>query len=149
VKALTIRHPWPWAICHWGKDVENRTWQPSAGLLKPGDKLAIHAGKMVPSIELRKSFEGMREMGAIDDDTKMPTMDDLRGQESSIVAVVLFWGTQLDHISPWFCGPVGWCLNGLVVLPKPVPCRGAQGLWNVPADVLEKMREQFRKGTIS
>jgi hypothetical protein len=32
----------------------------------------------------------------------------------------------------------------LIVLPEPVKCRGMQGLWEVPPDVLEKMRAQFR-----
>jgi hypothetical protein len=27
MKALSIKHPWAWAIVHAGKDIENRTWE--------------------------------------------------------------------------------------------------------------------------
>lgn len=40
MKALTVRHPWAWAIIHGGKDVENRS-RPT----KYRGLLHIHAGK--------------------------------------------------------------------------------------------------------
>lgn len=144
MKALTIRHPFPWCICYLGKPLENRNWVPSPGQLRPGEQFAIHAGKMVPAMELQNSFASLFEMGCIDQDTKLPTLADLRTQESSIVAVVTYGGAVTATASRWFVGRYGWVLRDLVVLPKPVPCRGAQGLWDVPPDVLERMREQFR-----
>ena len=33
-RALTLKQPWPWAIVHAGKDVENRTWPVPPKLLK-------------------------------------------------------------------------------------------------------------------
>ena len=62
-----------------------------------------------------------------------------------IVAVAAFGGAVTESESPWFGGPVGWVLSDIIVLPEPVPCRGAQGLWDIPDDVLEKMRAQFRQ----
>ncbi len=41
--ALTLHRPWPWAIIHGSKRVENRSWAPPAWLI--GQRLAIHAGK--------------------------------------------------------------------------------------------------------
>lgn len=35
---------------------------------------------------------------------------------------------------PWWVGPVGWYFRDLVAI-EPVPCKGAQGLWSLPADV--------------
>lgn len=29
--ALSVRQPWPWAILHAGKDIENRSWQAVGG----------------------------------------------------------------------------------------------------------------------
>lgn len=145
MKALTVRIPWPWAICYLGKPVENRGWRPSPSQLRPGEKFAIHAGKMPSVIEIREAFAGMAAMDAIDDTTNLPTMADLRTQESAIVAVATFGGAVTKHPSRWFCGTYGWMLDDLIVLPEPVKCRGAQGLWEVPGDVLEKMREQYRK----
>lgn len=35
-RALTVRQPWTWAICHAGKDIENRTWPiPPKHLARP------------------------------------------------------------------------------------------------------------------
>ena len=150
MKALTIRHPWPWAICCITescnpKRIENRTWKPSPTQLPPGVKFAIHAGKMPSVIEIQEAFEGMAAMDAIDEYTNTPTMAELRTMESAIVAVATFGGivTERDCKSRWFCGPYGWVLKDVIVLPEPVKCRGAQGLWNVPPDVLAKMRAQF------
>lgn len=54
----------------------------------------------------------------------------------------LVTGCSGDHLrchdarlSKWYMGQVGWVLDEVVTLPKPVPCRGAQGLWTLPADV--------------
>jgi hypothetical protein len=60
-----------------------------------------------------------------------------------ICAVATFGGTVRESDSPWFCGPVGWVMTDVLVLPEAVPCKGAQGLWNVPDDALAKMRAQF------
>jgi hypothetical protein len=144
MKAITIRHPFPWCICYLGKPLENRDWIPSPVQLRPGEQFGIHAGKMVPAMELQNAFASLFEMGAINQDTKLPAIADLRSQESAIVAVVTYGGAVTSHPSRWFTGRYGWVMDKLIVLPKPVPCRGAQGLWEVPADVLEKMREQFR-----
>lgn len=48
VKALTIRQPWAWAICHAGKRIENRAWLKAPSLLAVarrlvGQRIAIHA----------------------------------------------------------------------------------------------------------
>jgi hypothetical protein len=37
-----------------------------------------------------------------------------------------------DLISdPWACGPFCWIIDDVDLLPDPIPCRGAQGLWHV------------------
>ncbi len=135
MKAVTIRHPWTWAICYFGKPLENRDWRPHQ--LRVGEKFAIHAGKMCSPMEIREAFAGMDMMGVLPEDpSKIPTLAQLRTQESAIVAVATFGGavgnSERDD-------------QPLIVLPKPVPCRGGRGLWDVPGDVLEKMREQVRK----
>lgn len=48
VKALTIRQPYAWAICHAGKRIENRAWLKAPSLLAVarrlvGQRIAIHA----------------------------------------------------------------------------------------------------------
>lgn len=43
VSALSIRQPWAWFIVNGYKDVENRTWKPSAGRI--GQRFMVHASK--------------------------------------------------------------------------------------------------------
>ncbi|KKK79508.1 hypothetical protein LCGC14_2832820, partial [marine sediment metagenome] len=38
----------------------------------------------------------------------------------------------------WFFGPYGWVLADMKAV-KPVPCRGFQGLWNIPDPIMAKM----------
>ncbi len=38
-------------------------------------------------------------------------------------------------------GRWAWHLENITALPKPIPCRGMQGLWRVPADVVARMAE--------
>lgn len=144
MRAITLRHPSPWAICYLGKDVENVGWCPPSTKLHPGDRLAIHGGRMPADTEIRRSFAALEERGCIFPGSAIPSLDDLRTQESSIVAVVTYGGALTSHTSKWFAGYYGWLVRNLVVLPQPVPCRGARGLWSVPAAVLEQMRDQFR-----
>ena len=35
-----------------------------------------------------------------------------------------------------------WCLEDVVKLRKPVPCKGALGLWTVPADIAAQITEK-------
>jgi len=45
--------------------------------------------------------------------------------------------------SQWYHGPHGWVMRDRILLPEPVPCCGAQGLWNVPPTVLDQIRDQL------
>lgn len=36
---------------------------------------------------------------------------------------------------PWACGPYCWVIDDVRLLPEPIPCRGAQGLWHVGEDM--------------
>lgn len=49
--------------------------------------------------------------------------------------------------SPWFVGgdAYGWVLADVIALPEPVSCKGAQGLWPLPADVEAQVREQLAR----
>ena len=153
MKALTLRHPFSWAICCAMKRIENRTWSPS---LRIGEKFAIHGGRW--PIGADNKAHGAKDQEYVEEIAD--TIRELGGQKliptevltlralsryTGIVAVATYGGTVTASDSPWFCGPIGWVMTDVLVLPEPVACRGAQGLWEVPADVLEKMRAQVRK----
>jgi hypothetical protein len=143
---LTLRHPWPWAICVLGKDIENRNWHPGRRL-PPGSWFAIHGGKW-PSNEVE--LADLRDVAgglAIDHRDRLPggdatLLDVLR--YTGVVAVCRLGAVVTASASSWFEGPYGWQLAATVVLPEPVPCRGQQGLWGLPDDVLAEVRRQFK-----
>lgn len=142
MKALTVIRPWAAAVAHLGKNVENRTWRPPAALV--GQRFAIHAGK-------REDLGVLRALNIEQDRRGLPMLPDAGPQ--GIVCTV-----RLAHVFSsagemttgemmaatrklgipslrWFLGPVGWVLADVRTLATPVPCRGAQGLWTLPADV--------------
>jgi hypothetical protein len=131
MRALTLWRPWPWAIANGYKRVENRDWAPPEWLL--GQRMAIHAGK---------KYDKASEVEIC----KLLGRDSLPAEarvESAIVAVVTVAGVcNLDrqHLADfpgwkdqtaWSFGPYVWLLKDVVAI-EPVPCRGAQGLWNLP-----------------
>lgn len=144
--ALTLKHPWPFAICQLGKRIENRTWFPSQTQLKVGDWFAIHGGKKpVGQEELfaLNSLQGLRVHFK-----EMPTAQWFASWcKTGIVAVAKFGGHVIEFdqegrdLDFWFEGPCGWLLSEVIVLPKAIPMRGAQGLWTVPSDVAAQLTD--------
>ncbi len=47
MKALTLRHPWPYCFARLGKDIENRSWPFPGDLV--GQPIALHGGVMPAS----------------------------------------------------------------------------------------------------
>lgn len=140
MKALTLRQPWPYAVCYLGKDIENRTWEPS---LEVGDYLAIHGGK--------KPTGGWALEEAILDQQYICDLADISGFPENwalegIVAVAKFGGLDVGTSSVWTVkGQHHWKLEDVKVLSTPVPCKGAQGLWTVPESVLEQVRAAYSR----
>lgn len=139
MKALTLRHPWPFAITAIGKRIENRTWQPSPKQLAIGDRFAIHGG-VVPkngSVAMMRivaeAITIMRQRGYTTETD--PAIEIVGG----IVAIATFGGVVTESDDQWFDGSgFGWVLTDALVLPKPIPCKGAQGLWEVPDHLLKE-----------
>lgn len=139
MRALTLIRPWPWAIFHAGKDVENRSWAPRASQLLPGNLLAIHAGAKWDRYDAEWIDRLLKEVAGTVPRT-MPAQSD---HVSGIIGVVRFMGVTIECESPWFSGPVGWRIAEPRLLPEPIPCRGALGLWALPPDVEASVRRQL------
>lgn len=131
--ALTIWQPWAWAVAYAGKDVENRTWKPPSWAI--GRRIAIHAGKRVDDADAYKFI--CDRLGV---DALHPDATSVRG---AVVCVATLYGTTDRQISVWFGGPVGWILTNVTPLPRPVPCRGAQGLWALQPAAVAAVLEQI------
>lgn len=124
MKALTLIRPWSWAIVASTKRIENRTWRPNHILFQ---RIAIHAGM---KFDENAAFEIARIQGH-----KL----DQSCEDQGIVGTAVVSGFVSSSPDPWFCGPVGWVLTDVVRLPQPIPCKGAQGLWQVPDDIIERI----------
>jgi len=130
MKALTLWRPWSNAILRWGKDIENRTWAPRPQEIV-GNLIALHNDKQIDG-------DGCGfVLSVLKGDNPAFGIDSYRltGPAGYIVGVVRIVDVVRESQSRWFCGPVGWVLVDPFELPNPVRCRGAQGLWPLPADV--------------
>lgn len=142
IKGLTVQQPWAHLISMAATDpdrykrIENRTWAPRSHV---GHYLAIHAGKKIDASAL----------GSIRDfapDIWLPNKADL--QLGAIVAVCRLERVIGDSLQApeaqrrWLFGPKGWLLEDVRKI-EPIPCVGAQGLWELPPDVLVQVRRAW------
>ncbi len=146
MKALTLYPPWALAVDRLGKDIENRIWPPPLSII--GKRIAIHAGaKMAPK---RRNEEMLGLIGMAGRSTAPGELgskiaelqrDLILGSApaSAIVAtaVVIGFEQPTDRPTrPWHAaGQYGWLLTDKRSLSRPVPCKGALKLWDLPADV--------------
>lgn len=151
-RGLSLSRPWPWAFIYppIPKRAENRDWQRRSMV---SSYLALHAAKswdedgrdfianvagmaVPPKGEHPHSviFAVCRvsEIVCLADDEAV--YDGLFSKRPEIPA----------EQEQWSFGPYVWLLDSFVVLPKPVECKGAQGLWVLPSSVLTAVREQYK-----
>lgn len=134
MKAVTICQPYAHLVALGEKPIENRTWPTHYR-----GEIAIHAGK---------SRDWLDE----EDEKRYPEL-----AFGAVIAVAqLVACLSLRVTSPWPApfahlmdhehanGPWCWVLADIVRI-EPVPCRGAQGLWSLPADVDALVRERFEE----
>jgi hypothetical protein len=157
--ALTVHHPWAWALLHGGKTVENRTWK--LGYQGP---LWLHAGKTwnkagesSPLVQtawqehIGATLALSRPLGA---------EDVLLGPGSTLICsgavLALLEVTGCHHAdncaserTQELCSP--WAARGqyhievrvIAGLPSPVPCNGQRKLWALPPKVEQDARAQL------
>ena len=127
MKALSIHQPWAWAILHAGKTVENRTWY-----TKYRGPLLIHTSKKKATYDREAKHDWLKLYGVV-----LPPWHEL--PTGAIVGVVklvdCLQASQVDP-SPWVEGPVCWVLANPRSFSEPVPYRGAQGLFDVPDELI-------------
>lgn len=156
IRALTIIQPWAHLIAHGAKRVENRTWEPTARGLAVGDYLAVHAGLSVDLACWDGAHETMPreeapELRALVDGVVFTTPERarrefIRGRVplGAVVAVARLAAVEDEEPADdaYWCGPWGWRLDEVIAI-DPVPCKGAQGLWELPPDVYATVRERW------
>lgn len=157
MKALTIIQPFAHLIAlpeshpeH--KRVENRHWLAPAWLV--GQELAIHAGLAkrydgTPVAEIAEEYDlAQAELvfGAVVAVARVVArvqVVDMGGGDRRPILVGTFVPGQYAWLqSHQHCeGPYGIVLANVRPLPKPLPWKGAQGLWNIPDEAIRKAME--------
>jgi len=142
-KTLTVKQPWAWGLIHGPKRIENRGWE-----CHHRGPLLIHAGKsrsyFSDADDLDAAMLAFREELGAD----LPAPDQLDyGVILGIVDVVdclrlnvaLRRYVDAGHPDqrPFAEGPYCIITANPQPLKRPVPYRGAQGLFDVPAHLVE------------
>ena len=122
MKAISIKHPWAWAIFH-GKDVENRTWA-----TKFRGDLLIHASLVI-------DYKGI---GWIEKNFRDLLPADFKFTTGGIIGKVTMAGIVVHSSSPWFFGPYGHVYTDPIEFKEPIPFKGALKFFDVPDSLLEE-----------
>jgi hypothetical protein len=141
VKALTLWRPWPWAIFYGGakrKLLENRDWPPPEYLVGRGHPLVLHAGKKWDD----EGADFIRETLGIG---VLPP----EAEHEGLIGKTLLTGVarNLPEVPAgqerWWVGDCGWLMHGpaTVAFPEPIPCRGAQGVWELPLELSHRVSD--------
>jgi hypothetical protein len=151
--ALTLYPEWAYAFCHLGKDIENRTWAAPARHHRRW--IALHGGVAVGGIQPRgerytkRHEEAVIEMVEIALAAGAPLRlvqlrDVLRCRGIVALAYLADVRSPMTHRARWHMpGCYGWHFAAVHVLPEPIPCRGALGLWTVPKPALEMIKKSI------
>ena len=154
IRGLSLTQPWATLVAIGAKKVETRSW----GTRYRG-RVAIHAAKGFPTYAralaghnrwaraaLAEAGYGITRalpLGAI---IAVATLADVRGtgpnelQPAGWIFDLIGQEQAFGDYSP---RRFGWFLEDVQPLANPIPCRGALGLWEVPADVLAMIDERL------
>lgn len=145
MKAISLWQPWATAMALGLKQIETRHWSHNyRGLI------AIHAAKRWT----REERELAEEFAALNDEPRL-----LSPPLGAIVAVGVIVSirssesliSEISSTEEMFgnYGPnrFGWLFKDIVALAEPVPCKGAQGFFEVPDDLTKITLEQTSRIT--
>lgn len=139
MKALTICEPYATLISRGVKRVENRTWHCSYT-----GPLLIHAGRSLKYFDAEECRElyglgiGDLTFGAALAVVEMVGCAPILGIRSGRFSDRWPWLNNHDHTEGPFC----FVLENVRRLKQPVPWSGCMGLWDVPPELAEQIREK-------
>lgn len=152
MRALTVWQPWATALIWGGKDIENRPRRTHYR-----GRLWIHAGLHHPDwgAYLDVRAHSGQVFGWLDTRRASPAeLERARGWTEHTGALGVILGS-IDvagcHLSgeaaccvPWgHPGVSHWVVANPQPLARPVPCKGARGLWRLPEDAERAVRVQL------
>lgn len=146
MKALSLTQPWATLIAIGAKCIETRSW----GTAFRGP-LAIHASKGFPrdcqELCATEPFLAVLKAAGFTNTKQLPV-----GRVVAVARLLDVVGTNdvMDDVMELTCphelafgdyapGRFAWLLDGVVELAEPIPCKGALGLWDVPAAIVASL----------
>jgi hypothetical protein len=123
MRALSLRPPWPYAIFHLGKDIENRPWR-----INWRGKLLIHASKTWDQQGYDFLSDSMDEY--------VPSKE--QHVFGAIVGTVELIDCVSEHHSKWFFGDYGFVLEDPKQFTTPLPWPGKLGIFDVPTKIIKE-----------
>lgn len=144
MKALSVWQPWALLLAIGAKRYETRSWYPNRGVV--GTRIAIHAGRSTEGMEILMTdqrfsravwelltaahqpkdcfaFGAIIATAVVVDAIRTPVLE---SEEP---------GPHERDLGDWSDGRWCWQLDRVHHLATPIPCRGAQGLFDLPADI--------------
>ena len=146
IKALTLHQPYASFIAWGEKRVETRSWPPHAGVV--GSEILIHAAKRPMDAVGEELLERIDRLfppvlsppyGAIVARARVLWSEEVAGYGGVTDRMEAHAAARDRDLGDWSPGRWLWALD-VETLPAPIPCRGSQGLWRVPDDVVRQVR---------
>lgn len=161
--AISLKQPWAWAVFNQciGKDIENRTWWTAFR----GPVWIASSAQVTQAYYDEASRIIFETTGYLPPHRETLLRGAILGR-ATIVDCILPGGYRVEpgtqcirwpsgkgappegaryhrlHPAKWhFHEQFGYVLEERKALREPVPCKGLQRFWRVPADVLEQLRE--------
>lgn len=136
MKAITLHQPFAGLIVYGPKRIENRTWRPH--YLSIGARLAIHAGMTNAAVSEKVEAHIYKVKPT---DMKAAFTNGAILGDAEFAGVAHHADQLPEDQREWFIGPIAWILRDVRALPFPIPCKGAQGLWDIPYEALRELDE--------
>ncbi len=142
--ALTIHQPYAELIVCERKALEVRTWWPRVQLPL---LVAIHAGKTVDAAAdlglwgdagAESDWQTLKRLGGIVGVAQFVERVEFCGYLGEIEGRARWErlaDQHLNRLDSWSKNKVGFRFEGPIRFPEIIPCRGRQGLWELPEDV--------------
>jgi hypothetical protein len=149
LSALTLWQPMSWAICTphpLAKDIENRPRPLPKKFQGKETIVAVHAGRTWSDEYANKVNQilGVKQIPCHRDSCIVGLMK-LTGRcfAEGVSRPCVEGPDGAPRLNPWWSGPYGYEIADAVELTTPIPCRGMQGFWPVPADVVRLIIPQI------
>ncbi len=141
MRALTLTQPWATLVAIGAKKIETRSWRTDYR-----GRLAIHAAKSFPNdcMEMcqEEPFRGVLAAAGIAGICDLPRgsilclteiTDCLRTEHIAEAPCLYSECIHELEFGDYYPGRFGFLFGAVKLLPAPVPCRGALGLWEIPS----------------